>query len=306
MAGRPEDVQSFSYWENWPSPTGYAPSLEVLARLAELYECQVADLLADGADFRSRDAAHRARSRLAELSDAPDSDTADGWLARLDDLGVPELAGIASAWAATLPTETQQGRLLKLSAGLALAGASAVSSGEPEALADEPAGATDRLTGIWHSRYVYFSSGRGSEYEGRHYVVLRWRDGRLVGESLPHTTDSSLRLDLAVDGAVVTGTWSEQTSPTGYYRGATYHGSLQLMADPMGRSMTGKLARVRDAVPGQHRTVGAEMGRRPTLASGDAALRAQGVASSSLGPVITVTTVVPRGRSPRSASAKIP
>ena len=67
MAGRPEDVQSFSYWENWPSPTGYAPSLEVLARLAELYECQVADLLADGADFRSRDAAHRARSRLAEL-----------------------------------------------------------------------------------------------------------------------------------------------------------------------------------------------------------------------------------------------
>jgi hypothetical protein len=39
---------------------------------------------------------------------------------------------------------------------------------------------------------------------------------------------------------VVTGTWSERTSPNGYYRGATYHGSLQLVADPMGRSMTGK------------------------------------------------------------------
>lgn len=236
----PKTFKSFSYWENWPSRTGYAPSLEVLARLAELYGCHVADLLADGADFRDRDLAYRARSSLAELPDAPAALVADSWIERFDALDVPELAGIASAWAAQLAPDTRQRRLLKLSAGIALAGASAVQSGESDAVVDEPSSGADLLAGIWHSRYLYFSSGRGREYEGRHYLVLRWQDGRLIGESLPHTTDSSLRLDLAVDASVVTGTWSERTSPTGHYRGATYHGSLQLMADPMGRSMTGK------------------------------------------------------------------
>ncbi|MDQ4020240.1 MAG: hypothetical protein M3257_01065 [Actinomycetota bacterium] len=34
-----------SYWENWPSRTGHAPSLAVLDRLAQLYDCDVADLV---------------------------------------------------------------------------------------------------------------------------------------------------------------------------------------------------------------------------------------------------------------------
>jgi hypothetical protein len=56
----PEDLKtfkSFSYWENWPASTGYAPSLMVLARLAELYECAVSDLVADHPNFRSLDQA---------------------------------------------------------------------------------------------------------------------------------------------------------------------------------------------------------------------------------------------------------
>jgi hypothetical protein len=32
----PKTFKNFSYWENWPSKTGYAPSLDVLSRLAEL------------------------------------------------------------------------------------------------------------------------------------------------------------------------------------------------------------------------------------------------------------------------------
>ena len=102
------------------------------------------------------------------------------------------------------------------------------------------AGGDERLSGVWYSRYVYFSSGRAAEFDGRHYLVLRSRHGRLIGESLPHASGSTLRLVLEVDGAVVTGSWSERTSPSGYYRGATYHGSVQLLVDPMGRSMTGK------------------------------------------------------------------
>ncbi len=61
----PKTFKNLSYWENWPSRTGYAPSLDVLARLAELYECRVADLLTDCADFRHRDPAYRSRKRPA-------------------------------------------------------------------------------------------------------------------------------------------------------------------------------------------------------------------------------------------------
>jgi hypothetical protein len=74
------------------------------------------------------------------------------------------------------------------------------------------------LSGIWHSRYVYFSDGRGQEFEGHHYVVLTQQGNRVVGQSLPHTSESELRLRLVVEGSAVSGIWSEKTSPTGYYQ----------------------------------------------------------------------------------------
>ncbi|HET9258063.1 MAG TPA: hypothetical protein VFO16_23085 [Pseudonocardiaceae bacterium] len=49
--------KSFSYWEQWPSRTGHAPTFDNLAKLAELYECAVSDLLVDLPDFRNRDSA---------------------------------------------------------------------------------------------------------------------------------------------------------------------------------------------------------------------------------------------------------
>jgi hypothetical protein len=51
---------------------------------------------------------------------------------------------------------------------------------------------------------------------------------------------TGLALNLSIEGTVATGTWREQTSPTSYYRGAIYHGCLQLHIDPTGRNMTGK------------------------------------------------------------------
>ncbi len=47
----PKTFKNFSYWEQWPSQTGHAPSLETLDRLAQLYECKVTDLLADCDDY---------------------------------------------------------------------------------------------------------------------------------------------------------------------------------------------------------------------------------------------------------------
>ncbi|NUR58452.1 MAG: XRE family transcriptional regulator, partial [Catenulispora sp.] len=51
---------------------------------------------------------------------------------------------------------------------------------------------------------------------------------------------SSLSLDLSVERNVITGTWRERTGPEGYYIGATYHGAMQLLAQPTGRRLIGK------------------------------------------------------------------
>jgi hypothetical protein len=41
-------------------------------------------------------------------------------------------------------------------------------------------------------------------------------------------------MDLAAEGNVLPGTWREETDPNGYYRGATYHGAIQLTVGPLG------------------------------------------------------------------------
>ena len=47
-------------------------------------------------------------------------------------------------------------------------------------------------------------------------------------------------MDLIANGQVLTGTWTEETNPAGYYQGAVYHGAIQLLLEPTGRKMTGK------------------------------------------------------------------
>jgi tetratricopeptide (TPR) repeat protein len=48
-------LKNFSYWEQWPSCTGNAPTFSNLTKLAELYECAVSDLLVDLPNFRHLD-----------------------------------------------------------------------------------------------------------------------------------------------------------------------------------------------------------------------------------------------------------
>ncbi|MGW6458039.1 XRE family transcriptional regulator [Streptomyces sp. NPDC055078] len=95
-------------------------------------------------------------------------------------------------------------------------------------------------TGVWLSRYEYFSSGRSASYAGQHYVVVLQHGNRLTARSLPGSSDSPLTMELEADGHVVTGVWTEQTATDGYYRGARYHGAIQLLVEPTGRRMTGK------------------------------------------------------------------
>lgn len=95
-------------------------------------------------------------------------------------------------------------------------------------------------SGIWLSRYEYFSSGRENTFTGLHYVILLQHGNRLTVRSLPGSSDSPLTMSLELDGNVVTGNWTEQTASTSYYAGARYHGAIQMLVDPSGRRMLGK------------------------------------------------------------------
>lgn len=99
---------------------------------------------------------------------------------------------------------------------------------------------TGVYVGVWLSRYEYYSSGRDASFTAAHHVVLLQHGDRLTVRSLPGSAPSSLEIDLTVDGHVATGTWSERTAPQGYYRGARYHGAIQLLIELTGTRMAGK------------------------------------------------------------------
>lgn len=242
----PKTFKNFSSWELWPGPTGHAPSLGVLGRLAELYECSIADLVGDCADFRTRDAAYRDVRQMATLPTMLGQGGAEPdlqeLLTRLELTDVQELARLTSAWSERLGAATsRRSLLLKLSAALSMAAAAPAAAADPDNdLVPTTATVDGDLSGIWHSRYTYYSSGRDKSFEGEHYVVLRHVGDRLFGKSLPAKNRSRLRLDFLLNGSVGTGTWSERTSPTGYYRGAVYHGAIQVVLDPLGKAMRGR------------------------------------------------------------------
>lgn len=95
------------------------------------------------------------------------------------------------------------------------------------------------LSGIWRSEYTYTSTKRG-EVRRRHHVIVREVGNRLHCESLPGSNDSPIFLDFTRDGPALTGTWTERTAIEGHYRGAVYHGALQLLVDLTGRRAEGK------------------------------------------------------------------
>lgn len=228
----------------------------MLIRLAELYECRVADLVSDCADFRGQDSVYRAVNGLSKVpallsggtsASCTFSDDTGPLVINFSELvsvlasvDVHELARMTVAWADRVGDGvSRRALLLKLSAGLSLGAASPVVTDESVPVSDVPALDGSRFSGIWYSRYVYPSTGRGGDFTGDHFVVFRQQGSRLVGQSLPHSTGSQLRIELALDPPVATGSWHETTSPTGYYKGAAYHGTLQMVIDPSGRRMRG-------------------------------------------------------------------
>lgn len=95
-------------------------------------------------------------------------------------------------------------------------------------------------SGIWLSRYSYWSSSRQAMFDSLHHVLILQHSDQLTVTSLAGSADSMLSMGLSVEGNVITGTWSENTAPEGFYRGARYFGALQMQADATGRRITGK------------------------------------------------------------------
>ena len=105
-----------------------------------------------------------------------------------------------------------------------------------------PRSETAPLNGIWLSRYEYESSGRGATFTSLHYVLVTQQGAVVQVRSLPGTAPGRVLMDLTVNGLTITGTWTEETNPGGYYQGAVYHGAIQMLLEPTGRKMAGKWA----------------------------------------------------------------
>ena len=97
------------------------------------------------------------------------------------------------------------------------------------------------LSGIWQSRYKYNSSSQPGEQEGKHKVRIFQSKDKLVIESTADN-NSYLVMRLAVDehNNIATGTWQEVTATKGHYKGAVYHGAIQLLIDLENKRMQGK------------------------------------------------------------------
>lgn len=256
----PRTFKNFSYWENWPGPTGHAPSLVVLDALARIYECSVADLVCGWGDH----------GESAGPSGTAEPETL-AWQVRNLDLN--ELVHAVSIWSRRMPEDERRAGLLKL--GTAAAAAAIDEPARPGAPGVTSA-LTNRLVGPWVSTYVYPSTSRGAVFESSHVVDLRPEDGRLVGRSRPDETGSELTLSLSVDGTLITGHWMERTSPQGHYRAAVYSGLLHLVIDPTASTMDGRWLGV---------------GKRYTVKTGEWRLERSVQLDGSPGPETTTTTV---------------
>jgi hypothetical protein len=263
----PKTFKNISTWELWPAPTGYAPSLAVLDRLAQLYGCSVADLVAGWGDHGTREPEAAAEERAL------------AW--QVTHLDLHELARAMADWSNHLPGRHRHASLLKLAAAVSMAAGGAT---RPLRSTSAVAVGTSVLAGRWESSYGYRSTSRNAEFTDEHVVDLKVVEGRLAGRSVGHPMGSELELVLDVDGSLVSGQWTERTSPVGHYRSAIFHGLVQFVVDPTGTAMDGRWLGV---------------GKRYTINSGSWRLR-----RSTASPVTTATTVVPGEISPSAISAK--
>lgn len=99
---------------------------------------------------------------------------------------------------------------------------------------------TEDFSGVWRCTYWYTSQRRGpGEYESTHLMLAQRRGNQLVFEHLPQEDGSYLLVHLRLDGRIASGSWEENASDDGPFKGARFYGPLQLVMDEDGKAFRG-------------------------------------------------------------------
>jgi hypothetical protein len=96
------------------------------------------------------------------------------------------------------------------------------------------------FSGVWLSSYSFHDTARNADFKSEHYVRIFQSGDRLVVETVPGKNSAYLILRLHLDDNLATGSWQEQTSPEGLYKGMIYNGAIQLIVSPHHDAMEGK------------------------------------------------------------------
>jgi len=102
---------------------------------------------------------------------------------------------------------------------------------------------TQDFSGLWHNKYTYYNDIETSG-TSEHDIKIYKTGNQLVLQSVPNQEDSYFVARLTLDGDLLTGTWQEQTSPTGKYKGQIYYGAAQLIRNEGGKRMHGKMVMI--------------------------------------------------------------
>jgi hypothetical protein len=97
--------------------------------------------------------------------------------------------------------------------------------------------------GIWSCRYWYPDTKHDNrEAVSEYRIRIERHDGGYVVQSLQHAGEaegSHLEGRFTLDGILVTGTFMENTSPSGDWAGMTYKGAFQLILNEDNTRMNG-------------------------------------------------------------------
>lgn len=100
--------------------------------------------------------------------------------------------------------------------------------------------AETEFSGVWLSSYTFHDVERDKDFKSEHYVRIFQSGDNLVIESLPGKNSAYLILRLHLMGNIATGSWQEETSPEGFFKGSIYNGAIQLIVSDDKKSMKGK------------------------------------------------------------------
>ncbi len=98
-----------------------------------------------------------------------------------------------------------------------------------------------KFPGTWRCRYWFPNTKRGDVETVSEYTVQidKHDDGYVIHSIRSDVPNAHLEARFTVDGSLITGTFMENTSPSGDWEGMTYKGAFQLIMNDDHTQMTG-------------------------------------------------------------------